>query len=66
MVKKVVGHGTARDDYQAQDAAKENAAHKLESMWLGGTLASPLHDLCDVGGKELCFEVSVVTDAPDW
>jgi hypothetical protein len=66
MVKEVIGHGKAKWDFQAEEAAKQNAERKLQSKWLDATLASPLHDLCEVGGEQLCFHASVMTDAPDW
>lgn len=66
MVEKVIGHGKAKDSFDAQRAARQDLERKLVEKWVGATLGSPLEDLCEVGGEPLCFSVKLMTDGPDW
>jgi len=58
--KEVIGHGGSTED------ARSAMVRKLGGTWAEATVASPLDDLCDVGGKELCSATDLEIDAPDW
>lgn len=66
MVQKVIGHGKARDSFDAERAARSDLERKLGGKWMQATIGSPLEDLCDVGGEPFCFSVKLMTDGPDW
>jgi hypothetical protein len=66
MVAKVIGHGRARDSFDAKTAARSDLERKLEEKWVRATLGSPLEDVCEAGGEKLCFSARLMTDGPDW
>ena len=59
-MKKVIGHGSSAGD------ARSQLERKLADAWVEATVASPLDDLCEVGGKGLCEATRLEIDAPDW
>ncbi|MEW5739797.1 MAG: hypothetical protein AB1938_12775 [Myxococcota bacterium] len=58
--KEVIGHGGSAED------ARSQLERKLGQAWVAATVASPLDDLCEAGGKSLCFATDLALDAPDW
>jgi hypothetical protein len=66
MVEKVIGHGKAKSDFDAQSEAEHNLERKLEEKWREATLGSPLQDLCAAGGEKLCSMTELMTNGPDW
>lgn len=46
--------------------ARDALTRKLDRAWLEATLATPLDDLCETGGKDLCFATNLELDGPDW
>lgn len=65
-VKQVIGHGEARDRFDANSEARRDAERKLRERWVDATVGSVVQDVCQAGGKTLCFSADVLTDAPDW
>lgn len=66
MVQKVVGHGRARDSFDAKRVARQDLERELVDRWVQATIGSPLEDLCAVGGEKLCFSAGLMTDGPSW
>lgn len=66
MVEKVIGHGQGEDRFDAHANARSELELKLRDKWIDATVGSVLEDVCEAGGKHLCFSAGLMTSGPDW
>lgn len=57
---KVTGHGGSLGD------AASDSERKLSDDWAEATIASPLDDLCELIGKELCLATNMEVEPIDY
>ena len=60
VLPKVTGHGGSAGD------AASDSRRKLSDDWAEATLASPLDDVCEAGGKGLCTATGNELAPADW
>lgn len=60
LQKEVIGRSGSAE------GARAALERKLDQAWLEATLVTPLDDLCETGGKDLCFATNLELDGPDW